>query len=128
MRVMLLCSLLLIFKQCDLASPDKIKEQANETLRPYFQNVKTLVLPDQHTVLALTCMQGAGPKLLKDIAGNLTHNPGIDQLKMSPLAGGARYDYFALGFDTGLIWLDIKTKKLRTSDPWDGYNELYRHE
>jgi len=110
---------------------DPIKSSVEEKVRPYFQNVKVVLQPTQHEILALTCMQGAGPSLVKmagENFGQQLQQPGIDSLIAHLYLAIKGYRYVGLGFDTALVLVDLRTKSVsyKQANSLVTYGELYR--
>jgi len=110
-------SLLLPQRQCNVASPDKLKEATESHLRGYFPNVKAILLPAKQSVVALTCTQGIGPDLLpkfqQAIAQDQELNKEIPLFQFGvQIVGGGHYRYFLLYFDSGMIQYDLDAKQI----------------
>lgn len=100
---------LLVVLGCDLTGgPDKVQQETETQLRQYFPNSRVMVLPQQETILALTCACGLGRPLIEEIVKTLENKRGIQllhearqlPLKLSP------YRFFVLAFDEYSIRLD----------------------
>jgi hypothetical protein len=116
----------------EMRSPEKTKGMVEEKLQPYFPNVKAVMLPEKHAILALTCVQGAGPEFVGKIRDLILNDPEttkpLAMLKVLPFIGGARYRYFVLGFDNGWVWYDIDNRTVSMPPVQDAYVAGYRQD
>jgi hypothetical protein len=124
MRSTLMCSVLLfaLFQQktCKLATPEHIEADFLQTLTPYFPHaqIQFAQLQGNNSVIALTCVQGAGPALVNEALQMLqAQRSKISQLKLVPKLGGARYKYIVLGFDSAVIVYDVDTGQMAAARP-----------
>src|SRR5712671_6864568 len=111
-----------LLKGCDVKQlrPEEVSAAFQKELRPYFLNAQAVAIPEQHTILGVTCIEGAGPALRAEAKTVLDSNEDLKSLQLSnalgPLVGNNVYRYAAVGFDTGIVALD----------PWEGYDAAYR--
>jgi hypothetical protein len=122
-----------LLKGCDLkelTSPDAVSRQFQDGLQPYFPNAKATAFPDQQVILGFTCIQGDGRQLVHQVGETFSSIPDIQKLKTlrdyGPLLGSPTYRYAALGFESGVIRLDVDTWESVVLQPWDGYDAEYR--
>jgi hypothetical protein len=128
---LMLC--LLIFTMFQLGSPEQLKSSFEEKLRPYFQNAKVVLQPEQHGLMGLTCMQGAGPQLVRmagDAFAQELSQQGLGGIATRLFLSAKGYRYVALGFDTWVIVFDLQTKGMsyKQTDAVASYGPFYRRE
>ena len=107
---------LLLLRQCDVASPEAIKRKTEEQLRPFFPNARALVLPQRQAIIGFTCTQGVGVGFVSKMQEFVARDPQIKQdmelIRLAPLMGGAHYRYFLLAFDGGLVRYDLDARRV----------------
>ena len=99
---------------CDLTGgPAKVQKRTETELRQYFPNGRAIVLPEQETIVAVTCTHGLGKPVIELMVKYLENLQGIQQLhdarhwplKFSP------YHFLTLEFEEYYIRLDTDTKQ-----------------
>lgn len=117
-QCLLLFVLLVPQRQCNLLSPEGLKGQIEDALRPYFPNVRAFVDPQRQGMAGFTCTQGLGSDFVLKVQGYMATDRDIQQkLNLIPIAGlfsGSHYKYFLLGFDGGFIRYDFDTRQIDT--------------
>jgi hypothetical protein len=124
-----LVSVVLLFsllqqKTCKLATPEHIQAEFLTKLTPYFSNAKVefAQIRGENAIIALTCIQGAGPALVDEALQMLrAQRRAIAQLELVPKLGGARYKYIVLGFDSAMIIYDIDSGQMAVGNPTPDY-------
>ncbi|HZU32595.1 MAG TPA: hypothetical protein VFB79_15870 [Candidatus Angelobacter sp.] len=123
-----------MLKSCNVAevagmSPDAIAQKYQDGLRPYFPHARAQAVPQQETLLGLTCTQGDGPALVDKVKDMLPETEDVKQLKMlrsyGPILGAKTYHFAALGFQSGIIRLNVDTWQAERLEPWTGYSQFY---
>jgi hypothetical protein len=128
--VFFLFALLLQQRQCSMVSPDGIKGQVEQNLRPYFPNARGVVAPEQQTIMGFTCAQGVGTDFVIKIAAFITTDRKINQqlsnIQLVPLLGGAHYKYFWLIFDGGFVRYGLDTHQIEAFNTTPQVLQVYR--
>jgi hypothetical protein len=116
--IALLLSTLLFTTGCptvDFGNPDDIRVKADGALRPYFPNVHTYVEGD--VIAGLTCVYGAGPELIQQIADTLPTLTTMNDLRRlrryGGLIGNHTYSTFGIGFEHALVAYDVDSGQVR---------------
>jgi hypothetical protein len=128
------CLLLLFTTGCpDLGDPSQIADKANESIRPYFPNVRTIVLPEQGTIIALTCSTGTGPELVNQVARVLPGIQGVQQLRtlrnLGALSHSHTYSTLILGFEESAVVYSVDSGQIKSVfEMPPNYGEQYSHE
>ncbi|HET6933980.1 MAG TPA: hypothetical protein VFI72_04020 [Candidatus Angelobacter sp.] len=134
MRLAIISMLALSFmKGCDISGgPEVISGRFQAALRPYFPNARAKAVPDQGVIIGLTCVQGAGPKLVAEAADYVIHNKDVSRLrtlrKWGPLLGSPSYHHVQLGFDRAILALNVDTWKIEYPPLTDTYISSYRRD
>ncbi len=134
MRLAIISVLALSFmKGCDISGgPEVISGRFQAALRPYFPNARAKAVPDQGVIIGLTCVQGAGPKLVAEAADYVIHNKDVSRLrtlrKWGPLLGSPSYHRVQLGFDRAILALNVDTWKIEYPPLTDTYISSYRRD
>lgn len=122
-----------LMKGCDISGgPEVISGRFQAALRPYFPNARAKAVPEQGVIVGLTCVQGAGPKLVAEAADYVIHNKDVARLrtlrKWGPLLGSPSYHHVQLGFDHAILALNVDTWKIEYPPLTDSYISSYRHD
>ena len=106
----------LMQQKCNLAqmahaTPEQVQEKAQEGLRPYFPDAVVQVVPQQQTIVALTCTKNIGHEMIVQIAQKMPQVPDVQQLKTlrewGGLIGARTYRRFVIGFEHEAISLEV---------------------
>jgi hypothetical protein len=117
-----------MLKGCDLGDPQSVQPQIEEALRPYFPNVKAVVLPQQHAIVGLSCLDNVGDELVKMVPPAVASNPAMSKLKLLRMIPGSSYNLVAIGFPQGLAFYNVDTGATGTTVGDASYATWYRQQ
>lgn len=110
--------------------PEKLARTVEAEFRPYFPNAKAWALPDQKHIQVLTCTQGLGSEVTKELdiklAAKLRANKTLQELRQPKvviaelLGQRVPYDYFVVGFEDHLLYWYRSDGQVRRKDVWGG--------
>lgn len=112
-HTLFLCSLFLLAfqQQCNLTSPDSVKQVTESHLRGYFPNAVVTPHPEKEVIIAVTCTQGIGPDLLQQLQQHIAQDRDLaNKLALAQIAfkaTGVNYRNILLFFDAGVIQYDL---------------------
>lgn len=132
MKIAMACLLAVSMYGCDVGSPQKVSAQFHDALVPYFPNAHVKLLPNEGIIAAATCVQGAGPGLINQVAEFVHDSPDVQQLRdlrqWGPILGNPSYKYVMLGFDKSLMMLDVDSWQIIYPELPPNYEAEYREE
>lgn len=117
-----------MLKGCDLGNPQTVQPQIEDALRPYFPKVKAVVLPQEHAIVGLSCLEDVGDELVKMVPPAVASNPAMSKLKLLRMIPGSSYRVVAIGFEQGLAFYNVDTGATGTTNGDSSYATWYRQQ
>jgi hypothetical protein len=115
-------------KGCDLGSPERVQPQMEDALRPYFPHVKAVALPQQQTLVGLSCLENVGDEMVKMVPSAVAGNPAMQNLKLLRLLPGSQYSTVSIGFEQSLAVYNINTGAMGIAPMDATYASWYRQQ
>jgi hypothetical protein len=117
-----------MLKGCDMGDPASVQPQMEEALRPYFPRVKAVALPQQQTLVGLSCLENVGDELVKMVPAAVASNPAMSKLKLLRMFPGSSYSTVSIGFERSLAVYNLDTGLMGTAPMDDAYANWYRQQ
>jgi len=117
-----------MFKGCDMGDPQSVQPKMEDALRPYFPKVKAVALPQQQTLVGLSCLENVGDEMIKMVPAAVGSNPAMSQLKLLRMLPGSSYSTVAVGFEQSLAVYNLETGVMGTAPMDANYATWYRQQ
>jgi len=115
-----------MLKGCELGP--MVQSQMEDALRPYFPKVKAVAMPQQNTLVGLSCLENVGDAMIGMVPQAVASNPAMGKLKLLSVVPGSNYTTVSIGFEHSLAVYNIQTGLMGTAQMDDAYASWYRQQ